>query len=451
MEKRTFLKIASALAATPLVSRLLTWAAPEKMTNWAGNLQYGTDRLYSAQSLEQVRQFVKEQSRLKVLGTRHCFNNIADSTDGFLSMPSMDKEISVDKQGRTVNVEAGTRYGQLCPHLDEQGFALHNLASLPHISIAGACTTGTHGSGVRNGNLSTAVSELEFVLASGELLKLSRERDGDTFRGAVVGLGALGVITKVTLDVQPRYTMRQYVYENLPLSQLKDHFDEIVSSAYSVSLFTDWQKRRINEVWLKSRVDDTKSADAPKEFYGAKRATKNLHPIADLSAENCTEQMGVPGPWYERLPHFRMGFTPSAGKELQSEYFIPRQHAVDAILAVEKLRDQVSPHLMISEIRTIAADDLWMSPCYKRDNVTLHFTWKPDWPAVRAVLPVIEKELGPFQPRPHWGKLFTISSSQLHSSYEKLPEFAELCRRYDPKGKFRNEFLNRNIFGNAAG
>ena len=446
MEKRTFLKIASALAASPLVARLLAWGLPEKLTNWAGNLEYGTDRLYSAQSLEQVRQFVKEQSRFKVLGTRHCFNNIADSTDGFLSMPSMDREISLDKQARTVTVEAGIRYGQLCPHLDEQGFALHNLASLPHISIVGACTTGTHGSGVRNGNLSTAVSELELVLASGELLKLSRQRDGDTFRGAVVGLGALGVITKVTLDVQPRYTMRQYVYENLPLNQLKDHFDEIVSSAYSVSLFTDWQKQRVNEVWLKSRVDDAKSADAPEEFYGAKRAAKNLHPIADLSAENCTEQMGVPGPWYERLPHFRMGFTPSAGKELQSEYFVPRQHAVEAILAVEKLRDQVSPHLMISEIRSIAADDLWMSPCYKRDNVTLHFTWKPEWPAVRAVLPLIEKELGPFQPRPHWGKLFTMPPAKMHSSYEKLPEFLELCRRYDPTAKFRNEFLNRNVF-----
>jgi alditol oxidase len=450
MEKRAFLKMVWALAATPLVARLLAWAAPEKLMNWAGNLEYGTDRLYPAQSLEQVQQFVKQHSRLKVLGTRHCFNHIADSVDGFLSMPSMDKAIALDRQARTVTVEAGIRYGQLCPHLDEQGFALHNLASLPHISIAGACTTGAHGSGVRNGNLSTAVSELEFVLASGELLTLSRQRDGDSFPGAVVGLGALGVITKVTLEVQPRYTMRQYVYENLPLNQLKDHFDDIVSSAYSVSLFTDWQKQRINEVWLKIRLDDSKSADAPQEFYGARRATKNLHPIAELSAENCTEQMGVPGPWYERLPHFRMGFTPSAGKELQSEYFIPRQHAVEAILAVEKLRDQVSPHLMISEIRTIAADDLWMSPCYKRDNVALHFTWKPDWPAVRALLPAIEKELAPFQPRPHWGKLFTLSPAQLRSGYEKLGDFVELCRRYDPKGKFRNEFLNRNVFGNAA-
>jgi alditol oxidase len=450
MEKRAFLRIVSVLLATPVISRLLAWAAPGKLKNWAGNLEYSTDRLYPAESVEQARQFVKARSRLKVLGTRHCFNNIADSKDQFLSLQSLDKEIALDRQARTVTVEAGIRYGQLCPHLDEEGFALHNLASLPHISIAGACSTGTHGSGVANGNLSTAVSELELVLASGDVVKLSRERDGDAFRGAVVGLGALGVITKVTLDVQPRYTMRQYVYENLRLNQLKDHFDAIESSAYSVSLFTDWQKQRINEVWLKSRVEEGKSADAPEEFYGAKRATKNLHPIAELSAENCTEQMGVPGPWYERLPHFRMGFTPSAGKELQTEYFVPRERAVDAILAVEKLRDQISPHLMISEIRTIAADDLWMSPAFRRDSVAIHFTWKPEWPQVRALLPVIEKELGAFQPRPHWGKLFTISPAQLHACYEKLPDFVALSRKYDPKGKFRNEFLNRNIFGSAG-
>ena len=334
MEKRAFLKILSLMTAMPVVSRLLAWAAPEKLKNWAGNLEYSTERLYSASSIEQARQFVKEQSRLKVLGTRHCFNDIADTPDQFLSLQSLDKQIALDRQARTVTVESGIRYGQLCPHLDEQGFALHNLASLPHISIAGACTTGTHGSGVGNGNLSTAVSELEFVIASGDVVKSSRQRDGETFRGAVVGLGALGVITKVTLDVQPRYSMRQYVYENLPLNEMKAHFDAIVSSAYSVSLFTDWQKQRINEVWLKSRVEDGNSAEAPEEFYGARRATKNLHPIAELSAENCTEQMGVPGPWYKRLPHFRMGFTPSAGKELQTEYFVPRQHAVDAILAV---------------------------------------------------------------------------------------------------------------------
>jgi alditol oxidase len=446
MNKRSFLKLISAVMATPIGSPLLAWMSGDKLKNWAGNVEYGTDRLYSAMSLEQVREFVRTQRRLKVLGTRHCFNRIADSTETFLSLRQMDKVLALDPQARTVTIPAGMSYGQLCPYLHEHGFALQNLASLPHISIAGACSTATHGSGEKNGNLATAVSALELVTASGEVVNLSRKQDGESFLGAVVGLGALGVITKITLDLQPTYMMKQYVYENLPLNEMKEHFNAIEASAYSVSLFTDWQKQRINEVWIKSRVEAGQAFDAAPELFGAKLATRNLHPIAALSAENCTEQMGVPGPWYERLPHFRMGFTPSAGNELQSEYFVPRHHAVEAILAVEGLRDQVSPHLLISEIRAIAADDFWMSPCRKQACVTIHFTWKPDWPAVSKLLPVVERELAPFQARPHWGKLFTLSPQRLRAIYEKLPDFVELCKKYDPQGKFRNDFLNTNIF-----
>src|SRR5258707_4155239 len=446
MKKRTFIRLFAAVDASPVISPLLAWASKDKLKNWASNLEYSTDRLYSANSLEQVQSYVKKQSKLKVLGTRHCFNNIADSTNNFLSVKSMDEVVALEPDARTVTVDAGVTYGQLCPHLHNKGFALHNLASLPHISIAGACSTATHGSGETNGNLATAVSALEMVTATGDVVRLSRKSDADLFRGAVVGLGALGVITRITLDIQPTYAVRQYVYENLPLAQMKDHFDDIQSSAYSVSLFTDWQKQRINEVWIKSRVADGQTFVAHPEFFDAKLAVRNLHPIAELSAENCTEQMGVPGPWYERLPHFRMGFTPSAGKELQSEYFVPREHAVEAILAVERLRDQIGPHLLISEIRAIATDDLLMVTCYRRPCIAIHFTWKQDWPAVRQLLPGIDKELRPFNARPHWGKLFSTSPAELKSIYKKLPDFIELCRTYDPQGKFRNDFLNTNIF-----
>ncbi len=447
MNKRTFVKLLAMMLSNRAISPMFAWATGERLTNWAGNLVYGTDRLYSPSSLQRVRDYVKRESSLKVLGTRHCFNNIADSTHNLLSLKTMDEVVELDTRAATVTVSAGVTYGQLALYLHSKGFALHNLASLPHISVAGACSTATHGSGEKNGNLATAVSGLEFVTATGELVKLSRQKDGETFQGAVVGLGAIGVITKLTLDILPTFMMRQYVYENLPLDEVKEHFDAIESSAYSVSLFTDWQKQRMNEVWIKSRVENGQSFDAGPTFFGAKLATKNLHPIAELSAENCTEQMGVPGPWFERLPHFRMGFTPSAGKELQSEYFVPRQHAVEAILAVERLRDQVSPSLLISEIRAVAADNLWLSPCYKQPCVTIHFTWKPDWPAVSKLLPVIEKELAPFNARPHWGKLFSTSPVALRTMYEKLPDFTQLSTKYDPHGKFRNEFLNKNIFG----
>ncbi len=446
MNRRTVLKRLSAALASPVIAPVSALLAKTKLTNWAGNVTYGTDRLREAASVEQVRSFLRSREQVKVLGTRHCFNSIADSRHNLLSLKPMHEVVSVDPAARTVTVDAGITYGQLGPYLDGKGYALHNLASLPHISVAGACSTATHGSGEKNGNLATAVSALEIVTAAGDVVKLSRRSDGDVFRGAVVGLGALGVITRITLDIQPTYTVRQYVYEDLPFSQMADHFDAIQASGYSVSLFTDWRNRRMSEVWIKSRDGDGQSFAAPGEFFGAKLATRNLHPIAELSAENCTEQMGVPGPWYDRLPHFRMGFTPSAGKELQSEYFVPRRNAVDAILAVERLREQVTPHLLITEIRTIAADDLWMSTCYRRPSVTIHFTWKPDWPAVRRVLPLIEKELSAFEVRPHWGKLFTLPPAELRSRYEKLSDFRQLAARYDPKGKFRNDFLNTNLF-----
>lgn len=447
MKKRTFLKLSSALITAPVFSPLASLAADNKLKNWAGNYTYSTDRLYQAKSLQQVQELVKKYDKLKVLGTRHCFNGIADSTHNLISLRQMDQVLALDPKAHTVTIDANLSYGQLAPYLENKGFALHNLASLPHISVAGACATATHGSGVKNGNLSTAVSGMEIVTAAGEVRKLSRQKDGDTFRAAVVHLGALGVVTKVTLDVVPTFQVRQDVYENLPLDQLKDHFEAIVGVGYSVSLFTDWQKKRINEVWIKRKVEKGVELDAKPEFFGAKRATKNLHPIAELSAENCTEQMGVPGPWYERLPHFKMGFTPSSGKELQSEYFVPRKNAVEAILAVEHLRDHISPHLLITELRTIDADDLWMSPCYKQPSLAIHFTWKQDWASVKKVLPMIEKALAPYHTRPHWGKLFTLSPSVLQSRYEKLADFKKLVKEHDPKGKFRNAFLDSTIYG----
>jgi len=454
--KRRFLKQTAATlggAAAAQMGADLSFGAPgqgstpdDAPTNWAGNYRYRTEERYHAQSLDEVRDLVTSHDRLKVLGTRHCFNGIADSRYAHLSLRSMSGVTTVDPEARTVTVEAGASYGQLCPEIHERGFALHNLASLPHISVAGACATATHGSGVGNGNLATAASAIELVTADGELLQLSRERDGDTFRGAVVHLGALGVLTKVTLDIQPTFDMRQYVYLDLPMAAVEEHFDEIVSAGYSVSLFTDWRDRRVGEVWIKRRLEPGDAPAAAPELHGATLATRNVHPIVELSAEHCTEQLGVAGPWYERLPHFRMGFTPSSGKELQSEYFVPRRNAVEAILAVEALRDHVSPHLMISELRTIAADDLWMSTAYERDSLAIHFTWKQDWESVSRVLPMIERELGPFEVRPHWGKLFTLASAELQSRYERLEEFKQLAARFDPAGKFRNEFLASNLY-----
>ncbi len=447
MKRRPFIKLSSTVTAGSALLPVTEWLPADPLKNWAGNIEYSTNKVLYPSSPAEVQALVKKFPKLKGLGTRHCFNRIADSKDYLVSSKELNKVVSLDTTNHTVTVEAGIKYGELAPYLHEKGYALPNLASLPHISVAGSVITATHGSGVKNGNLATSVVGLELVDAQGKIHSLSKEKDADTFDGVVVGLGALGVITHVTLALQPTFMMRQYVFERMPMAQLKENFEKIVSTGYSVSLFTDWQSESINEVWIKSRVDDATNSTARPEFYGAPAATKNLHPIAEISAENCTEQMGVPGPWHDRLPHFKMGFTPSSGVELQSEYFVPRQQAVEAILAIARLGKQIGPHLFISEIRTIAPDNFWMSPCYKQPSVALHFTWKQDWPAVSKLLPVIEKELTPFNVRPHWGKLFTLSPQVLASRYEKLPDFKQLVSQYDPKGKFRNDFLNTTIYG----
>ena len=253
-------------------------------------------------------------------------------------------------------------------------------------------------------------------------------------------------MTKLTLEVCPSFQMQQDVYEGLPLAQLENHFDELTSLGYSVSIFTDWSSTTFNQVWLKRRVTDEISLPTEPELLGAKLATRHLHPIASLSAENCTEQMGICGPWYKRLPHFRMGYTPSSGEELQGEYILPRRHAIPAFQEILAIKNHITPYLQISEIRTIAADNLWISPCHRQDSVAIHFTWKKDWESVRQVLPLLEDRLAKFNARPHWGKLFTMRPDRLQSLYEKLPDFQQLLQGFDPQGKFRNEFLDRTIF-----
>lgn len=455
MKKRDFLKTSSVLVAGTFVIPIASCSDSSQQTavenspvprmNWAGNLEYSASNFYEPRTIEELQELVRKCDKVRILGTRHCFNSIADSKYNQISIDHLENRISINEHAMTVTVAGGVKYGDLSTYLYSQGFALHNLASLPHISIAGACATATHGSGMLNGNLSTAVAAIEYVDASGELVSISRKSDESSFPGAVVHLGGLGALTTITLDIQPAFDIRQKVFQFLPVSELTQYFDDIMGMGYSVSLFTDFKTDKVNQVWVKSKIDST---DYPQgeDFFGAKPATRNIHPIVELSAENCTDQMDTPGPWYDRLPHFKMDFTPSSGKELQSEYFVPLENAVDAYLAVAGLKDIISPLLLISEIRTIAADDLWMSPCYNQPSVTIHFTWKQNWDKLRHVLPLIENELKSFSVRPHWGKLFTMEPTRIHSLYSKLDDFKSLLRESDPGGKFRNEFLQLYLY-----
>ncbi len=409
-------------------------------TNWAGTYTYRAGKLHRPSTLQQVREIVANTPRLRVLGSRHSFTDIADSSE-LLSLDGLPIDAVVDHAARTVSVNAGITYGQLARALNAEGVALHNLASLPHISVAGAVATATHGSGDANGNLATAVAGLELVTSSGEIVTASRG-DAD-FEGMVVGLGALGAVMRLTLDIEPTYHVSQRVFEGLSWHALVDHFDEITASGASVSLFTRWGDS-VDQVWVKNRVP---AAPERGDLWGAVPSKVDRHPVPGRDPANCSQQLGVPGLWSDRLPHFRMGFTPGAGEEIQSEYFVPRRHAVAAIQALRAVADRIRDLLQVCEIRTIAADQLWMSPQYEQDTIAIHFSWTRDQASVERALVDVEAALSPFEARPHWGKLFLQDAASIAALYERLPDFAGLVERLDPRGAFSNDWLESHVLG----
>ncbi|MDQ1129327.1 D-arabinono-1,4-lactone oxidase [Microbacterium sp. SORGH_AS_0888] len=407
--------------------------------NWAGNLSYSARELIAPDSVNELAETIRREPRLRVLGSRHCFTDIADTDGVLVSLASLAAApIELDEAAGTVRVPAGARYGEIAPTLDAAGFAVGNLASLPHISVAGAVQTGTHGSGDRSRSLAGQVAAVEMLGADGEPVVLRR---GDTeFDGAVVALGALGVVTHVHLEVEPRFELAQTVYDGGDWDAILGDLDAVTSAARSVSLFTTWRDPdRVDLIWTKHAATDP-GLDAAA--LGARPADGPRHPIAGVDPSPATEQGGVLGPWYERLPHFRLAFTPSAGAELQTEYLVARADAVSAIEALRRLAARIAPLLLVAEVRTIARDELWLSPAQGRDTVGLHFTWRPDQPAVEALLPTIEEALPP-SARPHWGKLFTMEAETVRERYPRWDDFRALRARRDPEGRFTNAYLRR--------
>jgi xylitol oxidase len=414
----------------------------EAVTNWAGNITYTAKELQRPHSLDALRTLVADSARVRVLGSGHSFNEIAEpGGDGvLLSLDGLPPQVDVDTAARTVRVGGGVRYAELARRVHGHGLALHNMASLPHISVAGSVATGTHGSGVTNGSLASAVREVELVTADGSTVTIGRDSGtGERFGGAVTALGALGVVTALTLDLEPSFDVEQHVFTELPLDGLD--FETVAATAYSVSLFTDWRAPGFRQVWLKRRTDQPLPG-----FPWASPATEKMHPVPGMPAVNCTEQFGVPGPWHERLPHFRAEFTPSSGAELQSEYLMPRPHALDALRALDAIRATIAPVLQICEVRTVAADAQWLGPAYGQDAVAVHFTWIEDTAAVLPVVRRVEEALDAFGARPHWGKVFTVPAEVLRGRYPRIGDFRTLAGELDPAGKFTNAFV-RDILG----
>lgn len=406
------------------------------MKNWAGTVTFQDSQTLAPKTVEDLIAAVTAAEKIRARGSAHCFNEIADTDSVSISTANLPQEISIDKDQALVNVAAGIKYGELAVALDNRGWALHNMASLPHISVAGAIATATHGSGVSNGNLATAVRGLEIVLPNGEVKKVNSDRPD--FAGYVVGLGLLGIVTRIDLAIEPTFNVEQTVYRGMSRESYATNLDEIMSLAYSVSYFTTWAAAGGGEVWAKFRS----GVKAPASLFEAYPATSNRHPLPGLNPEPCTEQMALSGPWHLRLPHFKMEFTPSAGDEIQSEFFIDRKDAPAAIAALEEIAPQINEILWVSEIRAIAADNLWMSPHYRRDSIGIHFTWKK-LDAVYEMVKVVESVLAPFKYRPHLGKVFSASPEYLKSVMPKLPDFINLVKQVDPNNKFGNAFTDK--------
>lgn len=407
--------------------------------NWARTYRYAAQQVVSVTSVDEVAKLVAQGGQYRALGTRHSFNDLADTTGTLIDVSALSTTPSIDEEQRRVTVPAGMSYGTLGRFLHEHGWALANLGSLPHISVGGACATGTHGSGAGNQNLSSTVCAIDLVTGRGECITLD---EADVrFSGGVVALGALGIATALTLRIEPTFDVRQDVFINMSWDDLK-HLDTIMKSAYSVSLFTRWDGI-VEQVWLKSRVaEGDAEPTSPGDSISAAGAV--MSPAND-DLDNTTVQGGVPGPWNERLPHFRFGETPSNGDEIQSEYFVARDDALAALRALEPLAKEFAPHLLICELRYVAADELWLSPAYERDSLTIHFTWKNEPGAVRRLLPLIEEALVPFSARPHWGKWFSMVESEISNLYSRLTSFIELADELDPDRQFRNDYLSRVI------
>ncbi|MEJ7838947.1 MAG: FAD-binding protein [Thermomicrobiales bacterium] len=414
----------------------------ERTTNWAGNYTYRAKTIHRPVSIEELQSIVSKAHRIRALGTGHTFNSIPDSAE-LISLQGIDPNLTIDREAMTVTVGAGIRYGELGPALHAEGLALHNTGSLPHICIGGATATATHGSGDRNRNLASAVSGIELVTAGGDIIQ-ARRGDAD-FPGMVVHLGALGIATRLTLDVQPTFDACQEVFEDLSWSDLTTNFDGIFSCAYSVSIFT-YYRETAGVIWVKHRLEDGVVPSSVTR-WSATPARQDRNPMDGWSSVNCTPQMMVPGPWYQRLPHFRLEDVPASGEEIQSEYMVDRSRAVDVIAALRAFEPEMREFLLVGEIRSIAADDLWLSTAYQRDTVAFHFSWLIDTNPVERLLPRLEEMLKPFDVRPHWGKAFAATAHDLAPRYERLTDFRQLMSTFDPDGKFRNEFIDQRVLG----
>ncbi|AOX46413.1 D-arabinono-1,4-lactone oxidase [Microbacterium sp. BH-3-3-3] len=403
---------------------------------WSGNHRYRAAETLLPGDLDELAEVLTSADAVRVQATRHTFNDVGDTDGVLVSLEQLPVRIEID--GDRARVEGLVTFAELAPVLEAEGRALHNLGSLPHISVAGATATGTHGSGLRNGNLSSAVRAVDVMDADGQTHHIDQTHEW--FAAAALGIGAFGVITAVELQTEPSYTVTQQAYTGVAWDDIVGDPERVFGGSRSVSVFTTWGDPAHDLVWAKS--DD--GAPDWVETLGGRPVGDDIHLGRIRTVDNTTPR-GTPGPWHTRLPHFRADALPSDGDEIQSEYFVPMASARDALAAVRAIAPAFSAQLLVSELRTVAADELWLSPAYQRDVIAIHFTWRNDTDGVLAVLPHIEAALAPFDVRPHWGKAFTMPGEAVRASLARIDDFTAAAHRVDPRGVFRNDFLRRTL------
>ena len=414
--------------------------------NWATNIQFQADAFVMPETIEQLQVAVHRATQVKVVGAGHSFNQIADTTGTLVSLARLPKQLDIDPVNQTATISGGMTYNEIAPALHEAGFGLPNLSSTPHVTVIGACMTATHGSGNGNKVLADCVSAVEIVTADGELVRLSRAANGEKFPGMVVSLGALGVVARLTLDLVPTYFMQHEYYRQLPLDQLLTYFDAMAGSGYSVSLGSRWQSDVAELVLVRRHLPNGHALPVPADFFGAAPATTDLFDGYQQGVITYAGN-GIPGPWYERLPFFNVRSTIRGENERQSEYFVHRDHTVDALAAVRAIGPRMANIIKVCEIRTIAADDIWLSPAYEQDSLAIHFSWVGKDVEIMELLPTLEQALAPFAPRPHWGKMFTMAPEVLQAGFPKMDDFRALVEAFDPAGNFRNQFIEKYVMG----
>ena len=429
--------------------------------NWAKTVYYN-HTIHYPKTVEEIQHILQYHAKIRVLGSMHSFNNITKLPQEFngvyISMSNMNQVIKCCR-GERVTIQPGITFGELGEYLHERNFGFHNMASLPHITVGGAISTGTHGAGVFNGNLASHVMQVKLISADGKLRTYRIGQDPE-FQHIPVSFGLAGIIVEIELDIVPDYDIQQCIYENLPFNTIKkSDYKTAFSSAYSFSIFTQWKNRKFTSIWAKYRLrkgrngnEESIMIDCP-DMNKIKPSSNKVHPLpgGDTSFVSGGIGKNYKEPGYVGLPHFLMEGVPSQGEELQSEYFVS-SHMFDVVIEVLFHHFEENPKLYdllyVSEMRFVAGDKLTLSPQHVLgSSIGFHFTWKKEFDQVVDALKGIENVLKPYNALPHMGKLFTMTGRELEGKYgqRNLRAFQSFVAPLDPLKKFVNPFLQNLI------